>query len=207
MSAFACPALYHLVGQGPAPAPVEVDLDFLEEIPYQAPPTDALLATVAGVFRSGWPQALARSLMLHSELEDAEQTTFLRAWMARDRFDPRFPLGAWVGRIARNVLLDMARARGRRRTTSLFDRDGVRVFDPPAPSAGPVEEVLARESQERLREALAGAPELVRDILSLREQGLTFQEAARTLGKSTAAIVSVYHRFKVGTLERLQGGA
>jgi len=70
-------------------------------------------------------------------------------------------------------LFDLARARGRRRTTSLFDRDGDQCYDPPARSAGPAEVVMAREWEERLPEALAQAPPLVRDVLALREQGLT----------------------------------
>jgi RNA polymerase sigma-70 factor (ECF subfamily) len=46
--------------------------------------------------------------------EDCVQETFLRAWRARDRFDPvRGGLRTWLFAIQRNVIVDVQRARQR----------------------------------------------------------------------------------------------
>jgi RNA polymerase sigma-70 factor (ECF subfamily) len=56
-----------------------------------------------------------RVLGSHHLAEEAVQETFERAWKARDRFDPTVgPLRAWLFSIERNLLVDMARSRGRR---------------------------------------------------------------------------------------------
>ena len=47
--------------------------------------------------------------------EEAVQETFLRAWRAADRYDPhRSSLRTWMFSIARNVTIDLARARSAR---------------------------------------------------------------------------------------------
>ena len=56
-----------------------------------------------------------RVLGSHHLAEEAVQETFERAWKARDRFDPAVgPQRAWLFSIERNLLVDMARSRGRR---------------------------------------------------------------------------------------------
>lgn len=51
--------------------------------------------------------------------QDVVQETFLRAWRARDRFDPtRGSLRTWLFAIARNVVTDAARARAVRPVTT-----------------------------------------------------------------------------------------
>jgi len=48
------------------------------------------------------------------EAEDAVQDTLLRAWRARERFEGRASVRAWLYRIATNVCLDMLKSRERR---------------------------------------------------------------------------------------------
>ena len=46
-----------------------------------------------------------------SEKEDAVQETFLRAFTALGKFDPKYPFGPWVLRIAGNYCIDQLRKR------------------------------------------------------------------------------------------------
>ncbi len=48
------------------------------------------------------------------EAEDAVQDTLLRAWRARERFEGRASMRAWLYRIATNVCLDMLKSKERR---------------------------------------------------------------------------------------------
>jgi RNA polymerase sigma-70 factor (ECF subfamily) len=202
MSIFPCPALYTCVQPGPLDPPA----DPVEPAAGEAPAPDDLVAAVGQVFAYGWVRALANRLGLGRDLDDANQTTFLRAWQARDHYNPNYPLIAWVARITRNTLIDMARSRGRRSTLSLFDDEGEQRIDPPTRLAGPLDNLIAREQEEQLEAILAQAPPLVREILTLKKEGLTFADIARRIGKKQAAVVSVYHRFKVATLERVLAG-
>lgn len=53
-----------------------------------------------------------RSLSDGMLAEEAVQETFLRAWRAADRFDPQLgSLRTWLFAIARNVVIDLSRAR------------------------------------------------------------------------------------------------
>jgi RNA polymerase sigma-70 factor (ECF subfamily) len=65
--------------------------------------------------------------------EEAVQETFLRAWRARERFDPnKGALRTWLFAIERHVIIDLARARARRAVRSAEPVSGDR--------AGPVDQ-------------------------------------------------------------------
>ena len=56
-----------------------------------------------------------RTLGDQGQAEEAVQETFLRAWRAADRYDPEISsLRTWLFAIARNVVIDLARARSAR---------------------------------------------------------------------------------------------
>lgn len=75
--------------------------------------------------------------------QDVVQETFLRAWRARDRFDPaRASLRTWLFEIARNVVTDVHRARGARPwLRGLADHQSLEVA---APAVGDGWEALMR---------------------------------------------------------------
>lgn len=58
--------------------------------------------------------------------EEAVQETFVRAWRARHRFDPKLgSLRTWLFAIERNVVIDQARSRSMRRTEPLSEDPAV----------------------------------------------------------------------------------
>jgi RNA polymerase sigma-70 factor (ECF subfamily) len=63
-----------------------------------------------------------RALDDASAAEEVVQETFVRAWRARHRFDPKLgSLRTWLFAIERNVVIDQARARALRRTEPLVE--------------------------------------------------------------------------------------
>ena len=79
--------------------------------------------------------------------EEAVQETFLRAWRASDRHDPqRSSLRTWMFAIARNVTIDLARARSAR------PQSAGREVEPTRGAKDTTEESLrAWEMEEALR--------------------------------------------------------
>ncbi len=65
-----------------------------------------------------------RSLGDRGLAEEAVQTAYLRAWRAADRFDDQLgSLRTWLFAIARNVIVDLARARTVRPTVAAWGPD------------------------------------------------------------------------------------
>jgi len=204
MSRFFCQDAYALLSQEPAQELPEVVLEY-ESVTFEPPPEGVLVETVRQVCGAGWFRALANRLNVADLLDDVAQNTFLNVWRARGTFDPAYPVVCRVARIGRNALIDAARGRNRRAAYSLHE-EGEQRHDPADHrTPGPVEEALGREMEERLRAAVAKAPEQIRHTLALLDQDMTFDQVAAALGKSKPAVVSAYHRWKVATLAELLG--
>ncbi len=61
-----------------------------------------------------------RSLGDSGLAEDAVQETFIRAWRARDRFDPQLgTMRSWLFAIERRIVIDLARSRALRTTVPM----------------------------------------------------------------------------------------
>jgi RNA polymerase sigma-70 factor (ECF subfamily) len=70
-----------------------------------------------------------RSLSDSGAAEEVVQETFIRAWRARDRFDPELgSLRTWLFAIERRIVIDHARSRALRQTTPLPE-DLVQIGD------------------------------------------------------------------------------
>lgn len=67
--------------------------------------------------------------------QDAVQETFLRAWRARERYDPQIAgMRVWLFGIARNVVIDLHRARGSRAwLNDLADHETLERSSPTSP--------------------------------------------------------------------------
>ncbi|MFD9128793.1 RNA polymerase subunit sigma-70, partial [Kitasatospora sp. NPDC059571] len=145
------------------------------------------------------------------EAEDLVQETLLRAWKARDRYDPaRASVRTWLYRIATNACLTALEGRRRRPLPSGL---GAPSTDPGAPLA-PASDIPwlepfpdARfdvEARADLRLAWVAAVQVLparqRAVLVLREVlAFSAAEVAEQLGTTVAAVNSA--------LQRARGGA
>jgi RNA polymerase sigma-70 factor (ECF subfamily) len=115
------------------------------------------------------------------------QETFLRLLVARQ--DGAFiqDVRAWLFRVARNQWIDSRRERQRYWTDPSADaltsgnyRDG---------RPNPEQELMRGEQTRRISEEISLLPELQRECLRLRAQGLRYYEIAATLGIAMTAAV------------------
>ena len=133
-------------------------------------------------------RSVCRSLLRdRNEADDAVQQTFLSAQRALvNGSSPREP-AAWLATIARNECL--ARVRERMREPLPVDAEPTEL--------GPDVHSAAVTSFEvaTLREALADLPRMQREAILLRElRGLSYDEVARALSVTTAAVESLIFR-------------
>lgn len=139
-----------------------------------------------------------RSLGDRGLAEEVVQETFVRAWRSRERFDAgRGSLRTWLFSIARNLIVDAARARSSR---------------PPGPAevAGKQDSQGGYETRSRedpieaaltsmqIQEALSGLSENHRAVISeVYYRGRTYAELARELDVPAATLRSrMYYALK-----------
>ena len=123
------------------------------------------------------------------EAEDLTAQTFLQAWEAVGRFQPRgAPFASWLLRIAHNLAVSHLRAQkgDAQLHESLID-DGL----PRNPEA-----VVERQAEEeRVRQAVLRLGDDQRQVIILRfVEELDYKEVAGILGKSVAAVRVIQHR-------------
>jgi RNA polymerase sigma-70 factor (ECF subfamily) len=141
---------------------------------------------------------------------DALQEAFVRAFRRVETVPRGTRLAAWVFGIARNVSLELRRARGRARRVLVEGeaRVACRVADVRARS--PEAQLLDREAVVVVTRALAQLPEDRRAALLLRlDHGLSYDEIARAMGWSLSKVkVEIFRAREVlrATLDAYRGG-
>ena len=146
-----------------------------------------------------------RAILARVEPDDLLQEVFLRALTAPSGLPERdageAALAGFLNRIARNVVVDVARAlRTQKREgreapleRSTWSRAG--ADHPAARTAGPATRVAARETEERLLETFAALAPDHRRVIGLRQlEGLSAARAAERMGRSETAVHSLYRR-------------
>ena len=163
------------------------------EIAAHGPRLRLLLAHQAG-----------RAVRARVELDDLVQEVLLRAWIARASL-PAEPAARrrFLARLARNVVVDVARAlRAAKRDAGhapvgSLDRSAWSSagHDPAARTAGPATLAIRGEDAGRILAAFEGLAPEHRRVIGLRQlEGLSARETAARMGRSEAAIHSLFRR-------------
>jgi RNA polymerase sigma-70 factor (ECF subfamily) len=154
-------------------------------VPGEQPPFEEL-------YREFLPRIYAYVRVQLGNQADAEDVTaqvFMKAFEAYGRFEPRASTpAAWLFKIARNASLDHHRGAGRR------ERLGRAVAAQPVEAHDPARVAEDRIHYRELMESIRQLPERQRDVLSLRQSGLTFLEAGQLMDCSEDAAKMLYHR-------------
>src|SRR5262249_43058033 len=127
-----------------------------------------------------------------AKAEDVVQQTMLQIHRARGRFLPGAEVTPWAFAIARRLLIDQHRRRGREVLAPTADEIGDLLLSLDAP---PDEVAIEKEVATRLGEELQRLPENQRIAFELiKQDGLSVAEAARVLGTTVAAVKLRAHR-------------
>jgi RNA polymerase sigma-70 factor (ECF subfamily) len=111
--------------------------------------------------------------------EDCVQETFLRAWRARDRFDPaRASLRTWLFAIERNVIADAMRAAKRMPAQAPADS----LDETEAPADDPLDSLTLQEGLAKL------SPEHREIVVDVHLSGLSYAEVAGIRGVPVATL-------------------
>jgi RNA polymerase sigma-70 factor, ECF subfamily len=138
-----------------------------------------------------------RFLGTRTEAEDALQEVICKVLASIGRFRQDAQLSSWIYRIAVNHCLNMQRSRRRTRWFSLdaLLEDNQEKW--PAEGVSPHEQLEQDEAERLVQEAINKLSENQRTVLLLnRYEGLSYQEIARVLGCSVAAVESRLHQAK-----------
>lgn len=128
-----------------------------------------------------------RCLGTREAAEDAAQTTFMRAFSSLRSCKNRDRFHAWLFAIAHNVVIDTYRST---RPSSPLDWADELADD----AASPEDLAIAATELLHITGLLGRLPDLQREVVELRLQGLTDKEIASILGKSHQAIRAAQYR-------------
>lgn len=140
------------------------------------------------------------------DAEDVLQDTFLRAYRGIKSFQGASTFSTWVYRITANSALMRLRKK-QLPTVSIEDADEretpVNIADW---TPGPVEQLLNRELQQVMDEAIQALPPEFRQVFVLRDiEEMSNAEVADILDLSVAAVKSRLHRARLKVRNRIAG--
>lgn len=137
-----------------------------------------------------------RLLGRRQDAEDAAQEAFIRAYRAREQFDPERPFAPWIKRITVNVCLNRLEAERVRPRMAVTDvaRPGETAVDMDhwAQTAPTPEQTMVQQQRDaRLRAAILQLRPHYRAVIELRHfQELTYEEMAVELERPLSSVKS-----------------
>jgi len=147
-------------------------------------------------------QIVARAVQSEHTAEDLTQEVFVKVYESLPTYDPERPLGPWLHAIARNRVRDHWRSLGRPDAAgpSLDGDERPRLLDEGA--IGPLESIERDEFEDELDRAVRRLPRGLRRTVEMRVfAGLSFEDVARRLDRTTIAVRKRYSR-ALGMLRR-----
>lgn len=127
-----------------------------------------------------------RRLRDREAAEDATSQTFMNAYTGLHRLGNK-PFRPWLFAIARNVVVDVHRAR---RPVFSLDETIDREDSDPSPEAL----ALDGEQRDAVQQLLSQLPSRDREVVELRLAGFTGEEIAQTLNCSREAVRAAHYR-------------
>lgn len=133
------------------------------------------------------------------DAEDVTEQTFMRAFQAIGRYRVRdVPFAAWLFRIARNLVTDHYRRRGRTAIVDIEEVGHVLTVE-----RSTHDEVAVRLDASALHHAIGELTDAQRNVVLMKFfGGLSNAEVAAALGKNEGSVKSLQHR-ALATLARL----
>ncbi len=144
-----------------------------------------------------------RRLASHADAEDVTAQTFHRALEHLDGYEWRgLPFGAWLFRIARNLIVDRLRAAGASLSLDEISVNGMEPAD--AETQLPEQALIAQDEARAAWAAVAALPPLQRRAVVLRfGRDLSHAEVGRLIGRSEAATKQLIYRAMLTLRARL----
>jgi len=140
---------------------------------------------------------LQRLVLNAAVAEELTQDTFLRVFLARERYQASATFSTWIYRIATNLALNWLRdSRHVRQAASL---EALTIFGTrmqiPCPVRTAEQDLLELAERDRIRLAITALPERQRLAVILHKyEGMDYENIARTLGCSVPALKSLLCR-------------
>ena len=144
--------------------------------------------------------------------EELAQDAFVHLLSTRRRYQPRARFSTFLFRIVTNLCLSEVRRAEHRVTVRYTPRADANDMTPDAVANMPdrggrtgEEDLLVREQIDKMRESLRRLPPQQRAaILLARVEGFSYEEVARSLRCSVAAVKSLIHRATVTLRDQLR---
>jgi len=146
-----------------------------------------------------------------SEAEDLTQEVFIKIFQTLQSYDAgQGTFATWLGRVARNHLVDhYRRTKKDRITSSLDDEEDGLIERTPSLAAGPGAQVESRERKELLQMGLDKLSPDLREAVILRDlNDLDYDEIAQVLGVPQGTVKSRINRGRLElarVLKRMEG--
>jgi RNA polymerase sigma-70 factor (ECF subfamily) len=131
--------------------------------------------------------------------EEIAQEAFVRAYRGLPSFRGDSSFSTWVVQIAVHAARDAAKSRSRISTVSLEDSpamgESVGTVADARPEYDPLEQLAARELEDRLERSIHGLPTLYREAFVLRIiEELDYEEISHLTGSSVGSLKVRVHR-------------
>ncbi|MDH3943110.1 MAG: sigma-70 family RNA polymerase sigma factor [Anaerolineae bacterium] len=137
------------------------------------------------------------------DAEDAAQETFLRAYRAMKRYDPKKKFITWLLSIAANYCIDQHR----KKKAVLIDLEQAPQSQLRATNPGIEAQMIHREQQEKVQALLGSLKPKDRAAMVLRFwYDYSYQEIAATLSLTESAVKSRLHRSRVELAKAWKSG-